>query len=1353
MATKAEKELALGVLFKGRMDSTFHRAVQAVKTGLGGLMDPKTQSRQKRVQASLKQTGNEMAQVGKQLSRVHGGFQRLTAAMKVTFAYGIAATGIWQVVNAFKEGIVAIFDYHQALKNLQAITGATNAEISAMGKRISEVASTTKFSVSEVADSMVLLGQAGFTASESLDAIQAVADLATGTLTDLSTTADLLTTAIRAFGLEASDSARVSDVFASAVNRSKLTIDKIRIAFNYLGPVANKAGLSLEETAAGAMVLANAGLRGSTIGTGLRNVLSRLIAPNTKLRAAFAAAGADMDRLNPRLSDMETIILELSKVVPNAQRAFELFGLRGASAVSSLTEAGVSGYRRMLEETYKVGTASKMAETQMEGLSVMAKNLKDRMGLLAITLGEGGIAGAFKALLVVLRPLVSALTYLANTVIGKLIVGISALSLALIGLRISFSYVGLQMGAWIAGGGRTIATMTKLVERVGFLNASLLVLDKGFKRLWRGLVANPIIAIIAAISAVAVVSITWIRHLNQITNKLEEQIVTARKTESSLEGYKQALEKAKEGSLAYRATMERLLNDFPKLTNSVDRATMTFKDHGKALDDLIASNLDEQMKLLIELIDEYGKKIERAKIFQYTWDRFTDELVRQRNIIRTILGPFGILITSFERWVQAFKDARPVFIKVFELVRNRISYLANEYGTSSEKIVQYTEEQQAKIQELAESMSRYGIDFSSSIDSIKNKVIEIGNTGEEEAQKLAEGIKAVLTETRRAEFIQATAAEKLANEWAEAYQKVGETHKQFVFDQYESFKKQTRLAVERIDNEKELAVELEKIRQDHLKAIIDRTGIEIDLAKRTDEWILENLDLRVSAVISKHDRMNTELKKRYQEDIKNRGNTYKEWIDITDKFLSESGEIQKSKTKELVALEEARLRLVMKINKEALDNTENFYRVRTELAERSHEEVLREYEETMSESMNMLERLTEVSEEDRANIRIRVTIEQLRRIGEENKRHYDEMMSLAQESHDNLKSLRTAELREQGADVEEINKAIERLDKDLFNTQKRLYNERVTAYRSMMDKLLAEEKRLSEAVAESERKQRRIREDTEGIVRDLRRQLMKEQEAFYDEAREADELYAKGYKEVQQGNWELAQDYLRRARDMYAGLGKEVVVGSGKTRKVVVSEKKAIALAIAGVKKAGKLLAESEEKLREGLKGRLQAVRTEYESLKQKVEEFKVKIEEISRTQLKTDPTPFLKAINKAMEALNKLRNAASQTIKIGAANKPISFGATGGASSGVAGIPIPSSPIASAPAPVVSPSSNINISSIPINIAPIQKSLENLVKVDKTVKPVDIKVEKKEHRLYGDYQTIESLVQNLRRAGLVSTK
>jgi TP901 family phage tail tape measure protein len=166
----------------------------------------------------------------------------------------------------------------------------------------------------------------------------------------MQTVTDLLTTAIRAFNLESFQAGQVSDIMANAINKSKLTVDKLRIAFNYVGPAAYAVGAELEEVAAAMMTLANSGLRASTIGTGLRQVFSRLVAPSAKLREAFEEHGISLEDLNVKVHGFVGVMHNLSEVFVDAesgaidaQKAFELFGLRGANSVLALMKGINSG--------------------------------------------------------------------------------------------------------------------------------------------------------------------------------------------------------------------------------------------------------------------------------------------------------------------------------------------------------------------------------------------------------------------------------------------------------------------------------------------------------------------------------------------------------------------------------------------------------------------------------------------------------------------------------------------------------------------------------------------------------------------------------------------------------------------------------------------------------------------------------------------------------------------------------------------------------------------------------------------------------------------------------------------------
>ncbi|RPI56440.1 MAG: phage tail tape measure protein [Deltaproteobacteria bacterium] len=383
----------------------------------------------------LNQMRAGMGQTTVKASLLSRAMSSLVSHMKSFAAYAAAATIISAVVATFGFAISAVVKYNQALYDLQAITQSTDREVALMNDKIREVGRTTKFSAIEVAAAMRTLGQAGFTATEALGSIDSVAALAAGTLTNIDLVVDLITTAIRAFDLETSEATRVTDIFANAVNRSKLTIDKLRIAFNYIGPIAAEAGIEIEETTAMTMLLANAGIRASTMGTGLRRTIQQLIQPTEAFKAALEAAGYTTEDFNTQTNSMRDIIRRLSIVVPDAEAAFKMFALRSASVVAALSSKGVAGFDALLSATKRTGSALEMQAKQLEGLGLIYKQAMDKATDLALALGKAGVTGALRVLGNSLQWVLDQLIRFVGSGVGEAVLSIGAWVAALYAVK------------------------------------------------------------------------------------------------------------------------------------------------------------------------------------------------------------------------------------------------------------------------------------------------------------------------------------------------------------------------------------------------------------------------------------------------------------------------------------------------------------------------------------------------------------------------------------------------------------------------------------------------------------------------------------------------------------------------------------------------------------------------------------------------------------------------------------------------------------------------------------------------------------------------------------------------------
>lgn len=464
-------------------------------------------------QASINRINDSMSQISNSVDTAGIKMRTFGDKVRTVLEFRVISEGIIQLREAITSGFSAIVSYDQALKDLQAITGATSTEVAQMGEKILEVASTTKFSAEEVAAGMRTLGQAGFAASEAVLTMQSVADLSTGTLSDMAQTVDLVTTAMRVFQIDASRSQEVVDTFANAVNRSKLTIEKLRTAMNYVGPIAKDANITFQELSAAMMTLANSGIRASTIGTSLRQVFSQLVDPSEKFQKAASEAGVAMQDLDPTTKSLSSVLANLRLVLKDTGTAFDIFGKRGASAALALTTSG-SQYNELLSTVSRTGTAAEMAAKQIEGLGLSFKNLRDKLGNLAIVLGKGGIAEFLRLFVNVAREAVDVLTILAETTLGKIIIQLGTF-ITVIGLATGV-FIGLKSaiaGSALAVFATTVATTTKAIW------ASVTATTA-----WTAaLKANPAVFIFSGIATVIASLIVYVNNLVQKNKELLQE--------------------------------------------------------------------------------------------------------------------------------------------------------------------------------------------------------------------------------------------------------------------------------------------------------------------------------------------------------------------------------------------------------------------------------------------------------------------------------------------------------------------------------------------------------------------------------------------------------------------------------------------------------------------------------------------------------------------------------------------------------------------------------------------------------------------------------------------------------------
>ena len=316
---------------------------------------------------SIEEFGNKITSISKKLDT-------LGNTLTTTLTLPVLAIGTAAVTTGN--------NFEAQMSRVQAIAGATGEELEKLTQQAMNLGAETSFSATEVAKGMENLASAGFTTSEIMEAMPGLLDLAASSGAELAISSEIAASAIRGFGLEASEAGHVADVFAEAAARTNAQTEDMGEAMKYVAPVAKTVGLTMEETAAAIGIMSDAGIKGSQAGTTLRGGLTRLIKPTKMVREAmekldveFYNSDGTMKSLTEIVQTLQEHTKGLTDEVKN-QALAQIFGTEALSGMLALVNRGSSELQSMTKSFENCdGAAEDMADTMLDNTSGALESL------------------------------------------------------------------------------------------------------------------------------------------------------------------------------------------------------------------------------------------------------------------------------------------------------------------------------------------------------------------------------------------------------------------------------------------------------------------------------------------------------------------------------------------------------------------------------------------------------------------------------------------------------------------------------------------------------------------------------------------------------------------------------------------------------------------------------------------------------------------------------------------------------------------------------------------------------------------------------------------------------------------
>ena len=331
---------------------------------------------------------NALAGLDGKITSFTSGATRKFVAMAAAAATAIGGIGVGSAVKGFA-------DFEQSMKNVQAVSGATQQEFQQLTTKARYMGKTTKFTAKESADAFYYMGMAGWKSKEMLSAIPDVLNLASAGQTDLALTSDIVTDGLTALGLTAKDTGMFVDTMAATVTNSNTDITMMGETFKYVGSMGGALGVSMKDLSLATGLMASAAVKGSMAGTALRGGLVRLIDPPAEAASTLKKYGIEISKTKDGNLDLAKTIGTLREKlgsldgVTKSQALSAILGknaLSGWSAVVNASEEEFQKLAKAIEESE--GAAKRMADMKLDTISGQWEILKSAIDDVRISVGD-----------------------------------------------------------------------------------------------------------------------------------------------------------------------------------------------------------------------------------------------------------------------------------------------------------------------------------------------------------------------------------------------------------------------------------------------------------------------------------------------------------------------------------------------------------------------------------------------------------------------------------------------------------------------------------------------------------------------------------------------------------------------------------------------------------------------------------------------------------------------------------------------------------------------------------------------------------------------------------------------------
>lgn len=304
---------------------------------------------------------------------------------------GIAAT-LNEIKNGFFDCSEAAAQFETSTAMVATIADTSQKSLSSISKEVRSYSNETGEAASDMAEATYQAISASINTADAAAFAGTATKLAVGGFTSATTAVDVLTTAINAYGLAASDATQLSDYLITTQNLGKTSVDQLAQSVGKVIPLASAYNVQMDNLSSAYAVLTANGIATAESGTYLKSMLNELGDTGSGVSEVLLnSTGKTFAQLMEQGYSLGDVMAMLGDAVDGDSTAFNALWNSTEAGIGALSlfNAGADKYNSVLESMRtSAGATEKAYSTMADTTDKSKQRMENAFNNLKISVGD-----------------------------------------------------------------------------------------------------------------------------------------------------------------------------------------------------------------------------------------------------------------------------------------------------------------------------------------------------------------------------------------------------------------------------------------------------------------------------------------------------------------------------------------------------------------------------------------------------------------------------------------------------------------------------------------------------------------------------------------------------------------------------------------------------------------------------------------------------------------------------------------------------------------------------------------------------------------------------------------------------